>query len=218
RASAPVGRGRPPPPAPAAVAPARPPRTQPPYSTVVLIRSHRHIGIDQSTPAIFSGNSSVFSQHGLALLAGLVVDCGSCARTARPGTIRARVGGVPAGGPGPRGVAQASAWIEASPRAARPGPPRPARHGTCRWHVSIAPAGQTGGKLYAVIPLGAQPGFRGTWRLNVQESHPAQSYTVAAPKSGRPGCTCPDHETRGTMCKHIRALAPRGLVRLPQGN
>jgi len=82
--------------------------------------------------------------------------------------------------------------------------------------VSIAPAGQTGGKLYAVIPLGAQPGFRGTWRLNVQETHPAQAYTVAAPKSGRPGCTCPDHETRGTMCKHIRALAALGLIKLPK--
>src|SRR5262249_31573972 len=88
--------------------------------------------------------------------------------------------------------------------------------GAGRGHGYIAPAGQSGGKLYAVIPLGAQPGLRGTWRLNVQETHPAQSYTVAAPKSGRPGCTCPDHETRGTMCKHIRALAALGLIKIPK--
>src|SRR5215470_2712465 len=128
----------------------------------------------------------------------------------------ARAAAATARGPGPRGDRHVSTSTVASPRAARPAPPPPARHGTCRWHVYIAPAGQTGGKLYAVIPLGAQPGFRGTWRLNVQETHPAQSYTVAAPKSGKPGCTCPDHEQRGTMCKHIRALAALGLVRIPK--
>jgi hypothetical protein len=80
--------------------------------------------------------------------------------------------------------------------------------------VYIAPAGQTGGKLYAVIPLGAQPGYRGAWRLSVQESFPPKTYTVAAPKSGRPACTCPDHEQRGTVCKHIRALGALGLLKL----
>src|SRR5215470_8149097 len=128
----------------------------------------------------------------------------------------ARAAAATARGPGPRGDRHVSTSTVASPRAARPAPPPPARHGTCRWHVYIAPAGQTGGKLYAVIPLGAQPGFRGTWRLNVQETHPAQSYTVAAPKSGRPGCTCPDHEQRGTLCKHITALGAIGLLKLPK--
>jgi hypothetical protein len=80
--------------------------------------------------------------------------------------------------------------------------------------VYIAPAGQSGGKFYAVIPLGAQPGFRGTWRLRSQDS--GTTYTVAAPKKGKPGCTCPDHETRGTVCKHIRALAALGLLKAPQ--
>jgi hypothetical protein len=80
--------------------------------------------------------------------------------------------------------------------------------------VYIAPAGQSAGKFYAVIPLGAQPGFKGTWRLRAHDTQ--TTYTVAAPKSGKPGCTCPDHETRGTMCKHIRALAAIGLLRAPK--
>jgi hypothetical protein len=80
--------------------------------------------------------------------------------------------------------------------------------------VYIAPAGQNGGKFYAVIPLGAQPGFKGTWRLKARDTQ--TTYTVAAPKTGRPGCTCPDHETRGTVCKHIRALAAIGLLKAPK--
>jgi hypothetical protein len=80
--------------------------------------------------------------------------------------------------------------------------------------VYIAPAGQHGGKFYAVIPLGAQPGFKGTWRLKARDTQ--TTYTVAAPKTGRPGCTCPDHETRGTVCKHIRALAAIGLLKAPK--
>src|SRR5262249_46644403 len=33
---------------------------------------------------------------------------------------------------------------------------------------------------------------------------------------GKPGCTCPDHESRGTVCKHIRALAAIGLLKIPK--
>jgi hypothetical protein len=116
-------------------------------------------------------------------------------------------------GPGPRGVCHVSSSIVSPAPAARPAPP-PARHGTCRWQVYIAPTGQTGGKTYAVTPLGAQPGFKGTWRLRNPDS--GQTYTVAAPRTGRPGCTCPDHETRGTVCKHIRALAALGLLKAPK--
>ena len=101
----------------------------------------------------------------------------------------------------------------ASPRAARPAPPI-LRHGTCRWSVYIATDGRTGGKHYSVTPLADQPGFRGVWRIRAHGTDTA--YTVAAPKTGRPGCTCPDHETRGTACKHIMALAALGLIKRPK--
>src|SRR5262249_41969446 len=85
----------------------------------------------------------------------------------------------------------------------------PVRHGHCRWSVYIATDGRTGGKYYAVTPIADQPGFRGVWRVRAHGTE--TTYTVAAPKTGRPGCTCPDHETRGTACKHIMALAALGL-------
>src|SRR5215470_1646174 len=97
--------------------------------------------------------------------------------------------------------------------AARPAPPL-LRHGTCRWSVYIATDGRTGGKHYAVTPLADQPGFRGVWRIRAHGTD--TTYTVAAPKIGRPGCTCPDHESRGTCCKHIMALAALGLIRRPK--
>jgi hypothetical protein len=101
----------------------------------------------------------------------------------------------------------------ASPPTARPAPPL-LRHGTCRWSVYIATDGRTGGKYYSVTPLADQPGFRGVWRVRAHGTE--TTYTVAAPKTGRPGCTCPDHETRGTACKHIMALAALGLIRRPK--
>src|SRR5262249_59608185 len=69
-------------------------------------------------------------------------------------------------------------------------------------------------KHYAVIPLGAQPGFRGVWRLRTKGTE--TTYTVAQPKSGPAACSCPDHEQTGAHCKHIMALAALGLVRRPK--
>jgi hypothetical protein len=103
--------------------------------------------------------------------------------------------------------------IVAAAPAARPAPPL-LRHGTCRWSVYIATDGRTGGKHYSVTPIADQPGFRGVWRIRAHGTD--TTYTVAAPKTGRPGCTCPDHETRGTCCKHIMALAALGLIRRPK--
>ena len=102
--------------------------------------------------------------------------------------------------------------VAAAP-AARPAPPL-VRHGICRWSVYIATDGRTGGKHYSVTPLADQPGFRGVWRIRAHGTE--TTYTVAAPRTGRPGCTCPDHETRGTACKHIMALAALGLIRRPK--
>jgi hypothetical protein len=101
----------------------------------------------------------------------------------------------------------------ASPRAARPAPP-PVRCGHCRWSVWIGTSGSDAGKYYSVTPLGAQPGFKGAWRIRAHGTD--TTYTVAQPKAGRPGCTCPDHETRGSVCKHIQALAALGLVKRPK--
>ena len=97
--------------------------------------------------------------------------------------------------------------------AARPAPP-PVRHGISRWSVWIQPTGQTGGHRYSVRPLPDQPGFRGVWQVRKHGS--PTTYTVAAPKQGDPGCTCPDHESRGSVCKHILALAALGLFRRPK--
>src|SRR5262245_34317292 len=120
---------------------------------------------------------------------------------------------TPPAGPAPVGVDHVSNSIVAAPRAARPAPPI-LRHGTCRWSVYIATDGRTGGKHYSVTPLADQPGFHGVWRVRAHGTD--TTYTVADPKTGRPGCTCPDHETRGTACKHIMALAALGLVKRPK--
>jgi SWIM zinc finger len=101
----------------------------------------------------------------------------------------------------------------ASPRAARPAPP-PVRHGTSRWTVYIRTDGHAGGNHYSVRPMPDQPGFKGVWQL--RKHHSDSAYIVAAPKSGDPGCTCPDHESRGSCCKHILALASIGLFRRPK--
>src|SRR5262245_29571132 len=102
----------------------------------------------------------------------------------------------------------------ASPPAVRPAPPPPVRTGRCRWSVWIEPAGHHGGTHYHVIPMPAPPDHKGVWRIRKQGTDAA--YTVAAPKKGGPGCTCPDHETHGTVCKHIRALGALGLLKLPK--
>jgi hypothetical protein len=103
--------------------------------------------------------------------------------------------------------------IVSAPRAARPAPP-PIRCGVCQWSVFIRTNGRAGGKHYAVVPLGAQPGFRGVWRVRTKGTE--TTYTVAQPKAGPAACSCPDHEQTGAHCKHIMALAVLGLVRRPK--
>ena len=101
----------------------------------------------------------------------------------------------------------------ASPPAARPAPP-PIRSGKCRWTVFIETSSRTGGKHYSVVPLGAQPGFRGVWRIRTHGTE--TTYTVAQPSRGPAECTCPDHASTKAQCKHIRALAALGLVKRPK--
>jgi hypothetical protein len=124
----------------------------------------------------------------------------------------ARQGKLPAG-PAPVELSHVSTSTVPSPRAARRAPP-PIRCGKCRWTTYIETDGRTGGKVYSVIPLGEQPGFRGVWRLR---THGTQTtYTVARPKRGPATCSCPDHETTGAFCKHMQALACIGLLKRPR--
>ena len=89
--------------------------------------------------------------------------------------------------------------------------PSPVRHGTCRLTLRI------GGTEYTLRPIRNQPGHRVVWVLKKLDPHgPAVHYSVALPKGEPAGCTCPDHEQRGSICKHIIALAARGLIARPK--
>jgi SWIM zinc finger len=87
----------------------------------------------------------------------------------------------------------------------------PVRHGTCRLTLRI------GGTEYTLRPMPNQPGMRAVWVLKKLDPHGSVvHYSVAQPKGAPAGCTCPDHEQRGSICKHIIALAALGLVATPK--
>ena len=89
--------------------------------------------------------------------------------------------------------------------------PPPVRHGTCRLTLWI------GGTEYRLRPMPAPEGFRTVWVLKKLDPHgPVVHYSVAQPKGAPAGCTCPDHEQRGSTCKHIMALAALGLLPRPK--
>ena len=87
----------------------------------------------------------------------------------------------------------------------------PVRHGTCSplW-VRI------NGVWYTVHTLGDQPGFTAVWQVRKQDPERSAAYTVAQQARKDPGCTCPDHELNGFLCKHIRALQSVGLLKKPR--
>jgi hypothetical protein len=87
----------------------------------------------------------------------------------------------------------------------------PVRHGTCSplW-VRI------NGAWYTVHSLGDQPGFAAVWQVRKQDPQRSAAYTVAQQARKEPGCTCPDHELNGFLCKHIRALQSVGLLKKPR--
>jgi hypothetical protein len=87
----------------------------------------------------------------------------------------------------------------------------PVRHGTCRLTLRI------GGMEYRLRPLPAPEGFKVVWALKkLDPEGPVLHYTVAQPKGEPAGCTCPDHESRGSIWKHIMAIAALGLIPVPK--
>ena len=101
------------------------------------------------------------------------------------------------------------ASVASPPRPVGAAPP-PVRHGICRLTLRI------GGTEYRLRPMPAPPGFRKVWTLRKLGEFATATYSVAQPKGEPVGCTCPDHEQRGSICKHIMSLAALGLITLPK--
>ena len=101
------------------------------------------------------------------------------------------------------------ASVASPPRPVGAAPP-PVRHGICRLTLRI------GGTEYRLRPMPAPPGFRKVWTLRNSIRTATATYSVAQPKGEPVGCTCLDHEQRGSLCKHIMALAALGLIALPK--
>ncbi len=82
------------------------------------------------------------------------------------------------------------------------------RHGTARLFIAI------GSSLYSLIPShGDNPP---AWDLvQKQGASPGARYTARITEHGHPACTCPDHQNRGTVCKHLGALIAARLLTAP---
>jgi hypothetical protein len=83
--------------------------------------------------------------------------------------------------------------------------PVPARHGTCRLQLSI------GKSVYTLIPPhGPAPLAWGV--KQIRGASPGARYSCYVTPSGHPACSCPDHQHRATVCKHLGALRACGLL------
>src|SRR5208337_2222344 len=80
----------------------------------------------------------------------------------------------------------------------------PPSHGTA--HIDIV----IGSTIYTLMPhYGTVP----AWDLVVRQGRePGARYTALVNAHGHPACTCPDHQNRGTRCKHLGALIAAGLL------
>src|SRR5262249_40890347 len=88
----------------------------------------------------------------------------------------------------------------------------PVRHGLCALYLRI---GGTRYKIRRVRPAPAR--FTAFWVVRALGGERAGAvYSVAVPRGREPGCTCPDHEVNGAICKHLMALAALGLIRRPR--
>jgi hypothetical protein len=99
-----------------------------------------------------------------------------------------------------------SAPARPRPASAPPAPAATVRHGKCSLELSI------GGTRYRLHPITPPPGFKAVWSLRKQAIDSSAVYQVAVEKGQQPGCTCPDHEINGAVCKHIGALKALGLI------
>jgi hypothetical protein len=86
------------------------------------------------------------------------------------------------------------------------------RHGLCALRLKI------GGTWYKLRPARPLPeGFKAVWILRKQDPRAAAATDAVAHAQGeQPRCTCPDHESSNSICKHIMSLAALGLVAVPQ--
>ena len=92
-------------------------------------------------------------------------------------------------------------------------PPRvgPARHHTARHRTPF--------HCHRIISLFVDPIPRGQpARLGSSPEArrvPRARYTARITEHGHPACSCPDHQNRGTRCKHLGALIAAGLLSAP---
>jgi SWIM zinc finger len=80
------------------------------------------------------------------------------------------------------------------------------RHGKCRLHITI------GGTCYALRPIPGQPlGVKVFSLRSLNGEREGKNYCVAI-VNREAGCTCPDAEVNGAVCKHVMALRATGFL------
>ena len=84
--------------------------------------------------------------------------------------------------------------------------PPPVRHGTCRLTLTI------GGTDYALRPIPGQPRGMHVYCLRPLNGERAGKIYSVAIVNREAGCTCPDAEVNGAVCKHVMALRAIGFV------
>ena len=84
--------------------------------------------------------------------------------------------------------------------------PPPVRHGKCRLTLTI------GGTHYSLRPIPGQPRGMRVYALRSLNGERAGKYYSVAVVNREAGCTCPDAETNGAVCKHIMALRALGFL------
>jgi hypothetical protein len=82
----------------------------------------------------------------------------------------------------------------------------PVRHGKCRLHITI------GGTCYALRPIPGQPRGVKVYCLRSLNGERAGMFYSVAIVNREAGCTCPDAEINGAVCKHIMALRAIGFL------
>jgi hypothetical protein len=82
--------------------------------------------------------------------------------------------------------------------------PPPVRHGKCRLVIQI------NGCDYVLrrVKLGPRGKASKSWSLTKADG---TCYYVTR-ENASISCTCPDHRSRGSRCKHLRALVAAGLL------